>query len=579
MRIVVAWMLAFGLMSPPAALAANPADNEKPGSDSASDVKTDAKASPTPTPTNAEIAAEVDQLRALLKEQSAQIAALRADLASRDPAPASSSTTASGGSPAVAVNWPASPILAPKPGDQDQEKKESPLSFRIGGAEFTPGGFMDFTSIFRTTNTGNLGTNFFAIPFSNQVLGHLTESRFTAQNSRLSLKVHDKFGENDVTGYLEMDFLGNDAANVFVTSNSHTFRQRLYFVDYKRGRWEILAGQAWSWLTPNRVGLSSYTPEVFYSQNMDFNYQVGLTWTRAPQVRFVFHPNEHWGMGVALENAQQFIGQGAEVAFPAAFNAQLAVQFDAANNSSTPNLHPDVIAKIAYDNMTAGGKHMHLEAAGLLSTIKVTNIPTVTGATFVSHTATGGGVEAAVNLEFLKNIRFVANGFYSDGGGRYIFGMGPDAVIRPVDAPGNTCTIVGTGSAAQALGCDVAISPVHSGSGIVGIEAQITPKIMLYGYYGGAYFQRNFFPDITVATRPNIGFGGPGQVNSSNQNRAIQEPTLGWTQTFWKNPQYGALQLITQASYLTRSPWFVPAGAPKNAHLTMAWVDVRYVLP
>jgi hypothetical protein len=137
------------------------------------------------------------------------------------------------------------------------------------------------------------------------------------------LKVHEKFGENDVTGYYEMDFLGNDAVNAFVTSNSHTFRQRLYFVDYKRGRWEVLAGQAWSWLTPNRVGLSSYTPEIFYSQNMDFNYQVGLTWTRATQVRAVFHPNEHWGMGIALENPEQFTGQGAEVAFPAAFNAQL----------------------------------------------------------------------------------------------------------------------------------------------------------------------------------------------------------------------------------------------------------------
>jgi hypothetical protein len=57
------------------------------------------------------------------------------------------------------------------------------------------------------------------------------------------------------------------------------------------------------------------------------------------------------------------------------------------------------------------------------------------------------------------------------------------------------------------------------------------------------------------------------------------EPTFGWIQTFWRDPQHGALQLITQGSYLTRSPWFVGAGAPKNAHLGMAWVDLRYVLP
>jgi len=480
---------------------------------------------------------------------------------------------------------------------EEGKQKESPLSFKIGGADFTPGGFMDFTSIFRTTNTTNPGgTNFFAIPFSNTVSGHLTENRFTAQNSRISLKAHGKFGENDVTGYYEMDFLGNDAANVFVTSNSHTFRQRLYFVDVKRDKFEVLAGQAWSWLTPNRNGLSPYPADVFYSQDMDFNYQVGLTWTRAPQVRFVYHPSENWALGVALENPEQFGGQG-EVTFPQSFNAQLAGQIDQAQNSGTPNLHPDIIPKIAWDMTTGGGKHMHAEAAGLVSSVKTTNLPAnVPNTTFVHHTKTGGGVEAAVNLEFLKNIHFVANGFWSDGGGRYIFGMGPNAVFFPVDFQNNPCTVQNQGTpSARPVNCDVAISLVHSGSGIAGFEAQITPKIMIYGYYGGAYFQRNFATDLTFVSttnpavvQPSIGFGWPSIVQGgvtvaggspNNHNRAIQEPTLGWIQTFWKNPQYGALQLITQASYLTRSPWFVAAGAPKNAHLTMAWVDLRYVLP
>jgi hypothetical protein len=72
-----------------------------------------------------------------------------------------------------------------------------------------------------------------------------------------------------VTGYVEVDFLGNDAANVFVTTNSHTFRQRLYFVDLKRHKFELGAGQMWSWLTPNRTGLSPYPSDIFYSMNMD----------------------------------------------------------------------------------------------------------------------------------------------------------------------------------------------------------------------------------------------------------------------------------------------------------------------
>jgi hypothetical protein len=52
-----------------------------------------------------------------------------------------------------------------------------------------------------------------------------------------------------------------------------------------------------------------------------------------------------------------------------------------------------------------------------------------------------------------------------------------------------------------------------------------------------------------------------------------------WTQTFWRNPQYGAVLLVTQTSYVTRAPWFVALGAPKNAHLMMGYVSLRYVLP
>src|SRR5436305_2111941 len=118
---------------------------------------------------------------------------------------------------------------APQEGDKP---KESPLSFRIGGADFTPGGFVDFENIFRSTNTtSNTGTNFGQIPFSNTVQGHLTEFRTTGQYSRFNLKTHGVLGKNDITGFIEIDFNGNDAANVFVQTNSHTNRLRHYYLD------------------------------------------------------------------------------------------------------------------------------------------------------------------------------------------------------------------------------------------------------------------------------------------------------------------------------------------------------------
>jgi hypothetical protein len=78
-------------------------------------------------------------------------------------------------------------------------------------------------------------------------------------------------------------------------------------------------------------------------------------------------------------------------------------------------------------------------------------------------------------------------------------------------------------------------------------------------------------------TKPFIGFGGTNSPNSAN--RAIQEASFDWTQTFWKNPQYGSVLLVTQTSYVTRAPWFVATGAPKNAHLMMGYVSLKYVLP
>ena len=54
---------------------------------------------------------------------------------------------------------------------------------------------MDFTSYYRSTDVGSgLGTSFATIPFNNTVLGGLSEARFTAQGSRVSLRADETFG-------------------------------------------------------------------------------------------------------------------------------------------------------------------------------------------------------------------------------------------------------------------------------------------------------------------------------------------------------------------------------------------------
>ncbi|HET9165204.1 MAG TPA: hypothetical protein VFP11_04350 [Candidatus Angelobacter sp.] len=445
---------------------------------------------------------------------------------------------------------------------QETEKpKESPLSFRIGGTDFTPGGFVDFENIFRSTNTGgSSATSFGAIPFSNTVQGHLTEFRSTGQYSRYNLKVSGKYGDNNVVGYIEGDFNGNDPANVFVTSNSHTNRLRLYWLDLKRGKWEFLGGNSWGMETPNRNGLSPMPADLALTLGEDANVHVGIPYTRAAEFRAVYHFSDNFQWGVALQNPQQFVGAG-EVIFPFAFNAQLGPQFDANNNNGAPNVFPDVHTKMAWD--AGASRKFHFELGGLMTSVKITNLP-IGGTTFVHHSKIGGGIHSAINFELFKGFRFLANGMWGNGIGRYMIGLGPQAVVVPI----------ATGPATF----DLDVSMVHAGAATMGFEAT-AGKSQFGFYYGGNYFGRNAFQDVTspLVTKPFIGFGGINSPNSAN--RAIQEGSIDWTQTFWKNPQYGAVLMVTQFSYLTRAPWFVAAGAPKNAHLGMGYLSIRYVLP
>ena len=441
----------------------------------------------------------------------------------------------------------------------DGQEKESPLSFKIGTAEFTPGGFVDIENIFRTTNTqNNIATNYAAIPFSNTAQGHLTEYRLTGQFSRFNITVKDQLGANDITGYCEADFSGNDATNAYQTVNGHTFRLRLCFLDLKRGKWEVLGGQTWSWLTPNRNGLGPMPSDLAITYNEDQNIGVGLPYTRAAEFRVAYHLNDHWAFGVGIEDPDQFIG--GFVALPAAFSATLGPQFDNGNQIGAPNLFPDILPKITYDTELAG-RHLHLEAVGLLTSARAAVVP-IGGTTFSSHSTVGGGGSIAANYQVFQNLILLANTFWSDGGGRYLVADGPQLVLRPNFA-----------------GTDITPSMVHSGAGSLGFEWTANRQTTLAVYYGEDYFQRNFFPDTTNTGNPAaiIGYGGPRSPNTNN--RTIQEATFDWIQVFWKSPKYGALQYYTQYSYLTRAPWFVAPDAPKNAHLSMVYAGVRYVLP
>ena len=572
MRVLTTCLLIFGLTVSPVMAGEGKATDEK------AVATTEAGGAPNAAAAASSSQPELRQLQDLLLDQQKRIEALEAEVSdlrrgSAAAAPSAASTAeavpyATLPRPAATVSpaVEASHVASVSAGSQGEP--HAPLSFKIGDAEFMPGGFLDFASFTRTRNLGSgIATSFGTIPFKGTQQAALTESRLSAQYSRLSLKVHADVGHStSITGYVEADFLGFQPANAYQTANSNSLRQRLYWADVRHGKWEVLGGQEWSMLQPNRVGISPETPDVFYTQNEDPNFQVGLIWARQAQFRVVYHATDWWTLGASIENPDQFVP--ASVVFPA---DTFASQFDngsgstsaasSATNTASPTIHPDIIVKTAFD-WKPYGHAAHVEVSGLVRSFKDFN--SLAGRT-ATNTITGGGGSINANFELFNNFRLIGNSFYSCGGGRYIFGLGPDVVVRP----------------------NGTLSCVHSGSGVGGFEWQTTPQYLFAAYYGGAYYQRNFgFLPATGTPTPRcdgrvgftcVGFGFPGSPNTAN--RAVQEATFDFIPTLWSSPYYGKLQLIAQYSYLTRAPWFVAPGTPKNAHLSMIYLDVRYVLP
>ena len=463
---------------------------------------------------------------------------------------------------AVASPDPSTAMAADTPHAAEPMYRKAAVT--VGGFEITPVGYIALTSATRSTNTGNnISTSFGAIPFDNTIQGNLGETRLSAQATRLGLRAHSAVNSwLDVVGYVEGDFLGNDAANVFVSTNSHTFRLRLAYADVNAGQFEYTAGQAWSWMTPNRKGLGPDPKTVFTTLNVDAGIQVGLPFTRAAQARVAWHPNKEFAIGVGVESPDQFVGAG-EVIFPFAFNAALGSQFDAANQTTVPNKFPDVVGKATYDTDIMD-RHWHFEAAGMWRSFNATVVP-VGSSNFANQNATGWLFSAAADVEVFKGFNIIGDVFWSDGGGRYLGGLGPDLVVMPIQ----------TGPATF----DIALSTVKSHSFVGGFEWQATQNTILAGYYGEVFFDNNAFFDVTspLSVKPTIGFGGINSPNSAN--KTIQETTFDVKHTYWTDPRLGALQSLVQYSYVQRQAWFTALGAPTQAHTHMLFTEFRYLFP
>lgn len=230
------------------------------------------------------------------------------------------------------------------------------FSKNIGPVQLTPSGFIESIGTVRSATThDDVSTRFGSIPLENTP----TEGLVSLRNSRIALQADAPFAGGSFTGYLETDFLNRPP--------QEPYRFRQYWGQLKFGDWEILGGQAWSLLRPNRHGIASDT-DLMNTLVVDAGYHVGLLGYRDQQVRVVRHMG-NWTAGLSFENARDFLPK-----------------------------------------MTHDGKYLHLEVTGVAGR-------------FGHYGASVAGVVHAT-----RKVDVVAQQYWSKGGGPDALGVVPAGV-------------------------------------------------------------------------------------------------------------------------------------------------------
>jgi hypothetical protein len=451
-------------------------------------------------------------------------------------------------------------VQQPSPVEQEQVEAElqrgpeiadvtpTTPALQLGPAKIRLIGYPALTTVWRSTNNGgNVATNFNNIPFNNTVPGTTSEFRLSAQSTRLAIRVDADLKSSYTAGYFEMDFVGAPVGGNLVTQSGYPFRIRQAWFDFKRDKWEITGGQLWSLMTPNKEDILPWPGDVAVTQVIDLNFVPGLVFSRYPQFRLVYHRSQKAAFGFSLENPEQQVSNS--VVFPSALSSTLGTQYNTGTSGlNVPNMTPDFVIKGSFDNRLPGDRAIHFDVGTVMRSFRSWDGSSASGKDY----AFGWGVGANSNVEVKKGVRWVLDGFASDGAGRYIGGLAPDVIVR---ANGD-------------------ISPIHSYSWVSGFEIAPNKTTGLYFYSSGLYAQKN----ATLNSNGTccVGFGYPGASNAAD--RLIEEATGGYSRVVWKYENLGSVQWGLQYAHAWVYPWAAGNG-PNSAHANIVFGQVRYNLP
>lgn len=249
----------------------------------------------------------------------------------------------------------------------------SDRGFTVGDTTFKISGFIDVdahvTSFGDGAVAGGSIARDFYIPSVTPIGGEeTTQTDLSAEASRFAITAEQPIGDDQVTGYLELDFLGSAQGNELV-SNSYAPRLRRAYIDYKG--WRV--GQEWSTFQ-NTSAIPESASFLVLSD--------GMVFVRQAQIRYTAG-----NFQIAVENPNT-----------------TSLNFGAVDD----NLLPDVVARYNFS-----GDYGNVSVAGIARQLRADF-----GATEEEVFGYGLSVAGRVNVGARDDIRF--NLTAGEGLGRYI---------------------------------------------------------------------------------------------------------------------------------------------------------------
>ncbi len=471
---------------------------------------------------------------------------------------------------AAAAKAPAAPVAK---GQQAPGTPEEPGVFNLGRTKVTVGGFMEAAGIYREHNeSSDVGSNFnTGIPFNITTTGTGTsiknitninsqqsELRGSARQSRVTVLAEANATDTTkISAYAEADFLGAAQTANSNESNSYTPRMRVVYgtIDMNDCGLHVLAGQEWSLLTTNRVGMIPRQENI--PLTIDAQYVPGFNWTRNPQLRVSEEFCDHrvW-LGLSVESPQAILGGITAPGFVTATEPAGSGGLFNSANSYTTDYAPDVIAKAAFDPGWG-----HYEAFGITrffhDYILAGQSGLPAGTVAGDHSAVGfGGGTAAILPICPGKLDFQANFMAGQGIGRYGSCQLPDFAFTS------------TGE----------IKPLTEYTALVGVVAHPEKTWDIYAYGGYEGVQRANYANLTTVgayTNVNYGYGDFDIITGQEQSQDVWQVTAGFWKRIYQGP-WGKVQIGLQDSVTRRDAFSISAGPTQHAWENIIMTSFRF---